>query len=67
MGYQKDIQFYKFSAYGFFKNLRFFDPFLLLFFLEKGLGYGQVGLLYAVKEISVNLLEVPSGMLADIL
>lgn len=65
-GYKKDLQFYKFCAYGFFKNLRFFDPFLLLFFLEKGVSYAQVGILYGIREISINILEVPSGMIADI-
>ncbi len=29
--------FHKFRAYGFLKNLRFFDPFLILFFREMGL------------------------------
>jgi len=64
--YQKDLQFYKFCAYGFFKNLRFFDPFLLLFFLEKGISYAQIGVLYGVREISISILEVPSGIIADI-
>ncbi len=31
--FNKDLQFYKFCAYGFLKNLRFFEPFLMLFFL----------------------------------
>nr|WP_321451093.1 MFS transporter [uncultured Carboxylicivirga sp.] len=66
LGYSKDGQFYKFCAYGFFKNLRFFDPFLLLFFIEKGITYTQVGILYGIREISINILEVPSGMIADI-
>lgn len=66
MAFQKDIQYYKFCAYGFFKNLRFFDPFLLLFFYQKGLLFTQIGILYAVREICINLLEVPSGLIADI-
>ncbi|MEL7530303.1 MAG: MFS transporter [Bacteroidota bacterium] len=63
--YRKDRQYYQFCAYGFLKNLRFFDAFLLLFFLENGVSYTQIGLLYSVREISINLLEIPSGLLAD--
>jgi hypothetical protein len=61
----RDLQYAKFSAYGFLKNLRFFEPFLILFFLEKGLSYLQVGALYAIREISINILEIPTGVLAD--
>ena len=55
----------KFCLYGFLKNLRFYDAFLLLFFLDNGLNYSQIGLLYAAREVTTNLLEVPSGILAD--
>lgn len=61
----KDIQFYKFCAYGFLKNLRFFEPFLILFFLEKGLSYFQIGILYSIMKISTNILEIPTGIVAD--
>lgn len=67
MNFQKDRQYYKFCGYGFFKNLRFFDPFLMLFFVDKGLNYAEIGTLYAIREVTVNALEVPSGFLADIL
>ena len=67
MLFQKDIQYYKFCAYGFFKNLRFFDAFLLLFFIEKGLSYAQIGILYAFREVVINLFEVLSGIIADVL
>ena len=63
--YQKDRQYYQFCAYGFLKNLRFFDAFLLLFFIENGITYTQIGLLYATREIAINLLEIPSGIVAD--
>ncbi|MFK7923094.1 MAG: MFS transporter [Bacteroidia bacterium] len=63
--YQKDRQYYQFCAYGFLKNLRFFDAFLLLFFLENGITYTQIGLLYATREIAINVLEIPSGIVAD--
>ncbi len=61
----KDAQYYKFCLYGFFKNLRFFDAFLVLFFLEKGIGYLEIGLLYSVREIVIMIAEIPSGIVAD--
>ncbi|MCF7911395.1 MAG: MFS transporter [Candidatus Cloacimonetes bacterium] len=63
---QKDKMFPRFALYGFLKNLRFFEPFLILFFLQVGLSFFQIGILYAIREIITNLLEIPSGFLADI-
>jgi MFS family permease len=63
--FQKDLQYYKFSFYGFLKNLRLFEAFLLLFFLDNGLAYFQIGILYAIREVTVNFFEIPSGMVAD--
>lgn len=63
--FKKDIQYYKFCFYGFFKNLRFFDAFILLFFLSKGLDYWQIGVIFSVREITRNVLEIPSGFIAD--
>jgi len=63
--FHRDLQYYKFCTYGFLKNLRFFEPFLILFFVEKGLTYFQIGTLYAVREVSTNILEVPTGIIAD--
>lgn len=63
--YQKDRQYYQFCAYGFLKNLRFFDAFLLLFFIDNGITYTQIGILYATREIAINVLEIPSGIVAD--
>ncbi|MBT8484614.1 MAG: MFS transporter [Phycisphaerae bacterium] len=57
---------FRFSLYGFLKNQRYFEAYLVLAFLEKGLDFFQIGLLIAVREATVNLLEVPSGALADI-
>ncbi|MEM9548640.1 MAG: MFS transporter [Bacteroidota bacterium] len=62
---KRDRQYVKFCAYGFLKNLRFFDAFLLLFFLENKIDYSQIGILYAVREIVINGAEVPSGIFAD--
>ncbi len=58
-------QYAKFSAYGFLKNLRFFDAFFILFLLEKNLSYTEIGILYASREIIINIFEVPSGFIAD--
>ncbi len=63
--FRKDLQYYRFCFYGFFKNLRFFEAFLVLFFLEKGMSFIAIGSLYAAREITVNIFEVPSGVVAD--
>ena len=64
--FRKDWQYYKFCLYGFLKNQRFFEPFLLLIFLrEKGLNYTQIGTLYALRFILRMIFEVPSGVMAD--
>lgn len=65
--FTKDLQYRKFCTYGFLKNLRFFEPFMLLFLLEKDLSYLQVGTLLAIQEITINLFEIPTGVLADAL
>lgn len=65
--FEKNRQYYKFCMYGFFKNLRFFDAFLILFFLEKGLNFLEIGLLYSLREIAIIVLEIPSGIIADAL
>lgn len=63
--FKKDKQYYKFCLYGFLKNQKFYEPFFLLFLLSKDISYLQVGLLYSIREITVNLLEIPAGMIAD--
>ena len=57
--------FYRFSLYGFLKNLRFFGPFILLIFTDSGLSYLQIGLLYSIRDIATNILEIPTGVYAD--
>lgn len=66
MNYKKNLQYYKFCTYGFLKNFKFFEPFLFIYLLQNELSYLQIGLLYSIKEISVNLLEIPSGVVADV-
>jgi MFS family permease len=61
----KNLQYYKFCLYGFLKNLRFFDAFFILFFLEKDLSYTEIGLLYSIREITLAITEIPSGVIAD--
>ncbi len=56
----------RFSLYGFLKNQQYYEPFLVLAFLEKGLSFFQIGLLIAFREICVNIMEVPSGAIADL-
>ena len=40
-----DRMYLKFRLYGFLKNLRFFDPFIILFFRDAGLSFLSIGLL----------------------
>lgn len=63
--FTKDLQYIKFCMYGFFKNLRFFEPFLVLFLLESGQSYLQIGFLYSIREGACYLMEIPTGMLSD--
>ena len=65
--FKKDLQYYRFCLYGFLKNLRFFEPFLLLFFLNNGLTFLQTGILYSTLEIVRNLAEIPAGFVSDTL
>lgn len=62
---KNDRMFPRFAAYGFLKNLRFFDPFIILIFREAGLSFLQIGLLYTIRDISANILEIPTGIFAD--
>ena len=56
----------RFSLYGFLKNQRYFEPFIILFFLQSGLTFTQIGLLIAFRELVINLMEIPSGAVADL-
>ncbi|HEY57003.1 MAG TPA: MFS transporter [Anaerolineae bacterium] len=63
--FRKDRMFPRFALYGFLKNLRFFEPFLILIFREAGLSFTLIGTLYAIRDTTTYLLEVPTGVLAD--
>lgn len=56
----------KFCFYGFLKNLRFFEPFFLLFLRSNNLSYLSIGFLFSFREIAKNIMEIPSGAWADL-
>lgn len=55
----------KFGWYGLLKNLKWFEPYLLLFLLAQQISFFQVGILFAVRETIIYLFEIPSGVIAD--
>jgi MFS family permease len=59
------LMLFRFSLYGFLKNQQYYDPFIILAFREKGLSFFQIGILIGFREICVNLLEIPTGVVAD--
>ena len=65
MEIRKDKQIKKFCAYGFLKDLRFFEPYLLIFLMGKGIDLFQISILIAVRELIINIFEIPSGFISD--
>ena len=63
--FKKDFQFFRFAAYGFLKNLNFYEPFLILYFRSLGLSFLKIGFLFSVSEVATYLLEIPTGIFAD--
>lgn len=57
---------FRFSLYGFLKNQRYYENFLYLAFLDKGLSYFAIGILIGFREVCTNLFEIPSGAVADL-
>lgn len=55
----------KFSLYGLFKNLKFFDPFLWVYLVSNGLDITYIGILVAIRELIIYVFEIPSGVFAD--
>ncbi len=55
----------RFSLYGFLKNQKYYEPFLILAFRDKGLSFFTIGLLIGFRMVWINILEVPSGLIAD--
>ena len=62
---KKDRQILKFCFYGFLKNLKFFEPFLIIYLLSADLSLFKIGILYSVREIFNYIFEIPSGIFAD--
>ena len=56
----------RFSLYSFLKNQKYYEPFLFLAFIDKGLSFFEIGTLIGFRSICINLMEVPSGALADL-
>ena len=44
-----------------------FMPFMIPFYEDNGLSYGQITILKAIYSIAIVVLEIPSGYLADVL
>ena len=61
----KNGQIKKFGWYGLLKDLRFFEPYLIIFLLADGVTFTQIGLLMAFREIIIYVFEIPSGVIAD--
>ena len=57
---------FRFSLYGFLKNQRYYEPFLILAFRQKGLSFFLIGILIGFREVCINLFEIPSGAIADL-
>jgi len=62
---KKDKQIFKFCLYGFLKNLKFFEPFLIIYLLSMDLTLFKIGILYSIREVFNYVFEIPSGMFAD--
>lgn len=61
----RDRQIRKFSYYGFFKNLKFFEPYFFIYLLSHDYNLFYIGIIFAVKKLTVYILEIPSGAFAD--
>ena len=56
----------RFSLYGFLKNQQYYDPFIVLAFRQMGLSFFMIGLLIGFRAAATNMLEIPSGAVADL-
>jgi len=56
----------RFSLYGFLKNQQYYEYFLLLAFRQMGLSYFIIGVLIAFREMVINIMEIPTGGVADL-
>ncbi|MBK6998492.1 MAG: MFS transporter [Rhodoferax sp.] len=60
------IMIFRFSLYGFLKNQRYFEPFMMLFLLGSGNSFASVGFLIGFRELCINATNIPAGAIADI-
>ena len=56
-----------FICFRMFFNARFYYPIFAIYFLEHGLTWEEFGILNGIWAITIIMLEVPSGALADTL
>lgn len=63
---KRDFQIKKFSMYGFLKNLKFFEPYLIIYLLGSGYNLLQIGFLISIRELIMYIFEIPSGIIADV-
>ncbi len=63
---KKDKLILKFSFYGFFKNLKFFEPYLLIYLYSLNIDLFYMGILWSIRATFTYLFEVPSAIVADI-
>ncbi len=59
------LQIFKFGLYGLLKNLRFFEPFIIIHFINYGLSLFYIGILFSIRELTIYIFEIPSGVIAD--
>ena len=57
---------FRFSLYGFLKNQRYFEPFMMLFLLGSGNSFAAVGFLIGFREFCINATNIPAGAIADL-
>ena len=65
MNTKEKTMLWRFSLYGLLKNQIYYDPFLILALRDKGLSFFMIGLLIGFRQVWVNILEIPSGLIAD--
>jgi MFS family permease len=64
---RRRIVLFRFALYGFLRNQRYFEPFWVLAFLDKGLSYAVIGALIGFRAACVAVLEIPTGAVADVI
>ena len=50
----------RFSLYGFLKNQRYYEPFLVLLLLDRGVSFTALGLLIGLRKLTRAASEIPS-------